>query len=84
MSQENWLRLALLGPIVALCVAPPASAGATTVTLGPTDQRKLDEYLSSVRDIERRIQITEGYNALPHISFACSHRVTSIPNGCMS
>jgi hypothetical protein len=31
-----------------------------------------------------RIQITEGYNALPHISFACSHRVTSIPNGCMS
>ncbi len=27
--------------------------------LGPTDRRKLDEYLHAVRDIERRIEITE-------------------------
>ena len=28
-------------------------------TLGPTDRRKLDEYLFSVRDIERRIASSE-------------------------
>ncbi len=30
-----------------------------TRQLGPTDQRKLDEYLSAVREIERRIQLAE-------------------------
>ncbi|HYP07968.1 MAG TPA: DUF1552 domain-containing protein [Bryobacteraceae bacterium] len=31
--------------------------------LGPTDKRKLDEYLSSIRDIERQIAKAEGDNA---------------------
>ncbi len=31
-------------------------------TLGPTDRRKIDEYLSSVREIERRIQGAEQEN----------------------
>ena len=38
--------------------------------LGTTDRRKLDEYLESVRDIERRIQLAEEQNAqaqLPHL-----------------
>ncbi len=30
--------------------------------LGPTDRRKMDEYLSSVREIERRIEMTEKDN----------------------
>lgn len=32
-------------------------------TLGPTDKRKLDEYLSSVREIERQLQKAESDNA---------------------
>jgi Protein of unknown function (DUF1552) len=32
-------------------------------TLGATDRRKLDEYLSAVRDIEKRIQSVEGGKA---------------------
>ena len=32
-------------------------------SLGPTDQRKLDEYLSGVRDIERRIEAAEKMTA---------------------
>jgi hypothetical protein len=38
-------------------------------TLGPTDKRKLDEYLGSIRDIEVRIQKTEKDNAQidPHM-----------------
>src|SRR5438034_9182485 len=38
--------------------------------LGAGDKRKLEEYLESVRDIERRIQLAEEQNAtieLPHI-----------------
>lgn len=31
--------------------------------LGPTDRRKLDEYLSSIRDIERQLQNAESNNA---------------------
>jgi hypothetical protein len=30
--------------------------------LGPTDRRKLDEYISAVREIERRIEMTEKHN----------------------
>ncbi len=30
--------------------------------LGPTDQRKLDEYLSSIREIERQIELSEQQN----------------------
>ena len=40
------------------------------VRLGVGDKRKLDEYLESVRDIERRIQLAEDQNGkiqLPHI-----------------
>ena len=32
--------------------------------VGPSDRRKLDEYLSAIRDIEKRIQRTEGEAAL--------------------
>lgn len=31
--------------------------------VGPTDRRKIDEYLSAVRDIETRIQSTEKHNS---------------------
>jgi len=31
-------------------------------TLGPTDKRKLDEYLSSIREVERQIERAEGDN----------------------
>jgi hypothetical protein len=31
-------------------------------TLGPTDRRKLDEYLSSIREVERQIERTEKEN----------------------
>ena len=31
-------------------------------TLGPTDRRKMDEYLTSVREIERRIEVAERDN----------------------
>ncbi|PYQ70887.1 MAG: hypothetical protein DMG04_23065 [Acidobacteria bacterium] len=40
------------------------------MTLGNGDKRKLEEYLESVRDIERRIQLAEAQSAtmvLPHI-----------------
>lgn len=38
-------------------------------TLGPTDQRKLEEYLSSIREIERQIEKAEKDNAQidPHM-----------------
>lgn len=39
-------------------------------TLGATDQRKLDEYLFSVRDIEKRIQQHEGSPARPPAGFS--------------
>src|ERR1017187_5869657 len=37
--------------------------------LGPTDRRKLDEYLSSIREVERQIERTENTNAQidPHM-----------------
>jgi len=38
------------------------------MSLGVGDKRKLEEYLESVRDIERRIQLAESQNVeLPHI-----------------
>jgi hypothetical protein len=39
-----------------------------TKTLGPGDQQKLDQYLSAIRDVERRIQKAEARSAveLPH------------------
>jgi hypothetical protein len=46
--------------------------------LGTADKRKLDEYLDSVRDIERRIQLAEEQNTLtqlPHMD-----RPSSIPD----
>jgi Protein of unknown function (DUF1552) len=33
--------------------------------LGPTDKRKLDEYLTAIREVEQRIQSTEKDTALP-------------------
>ena len=32
---------------------------ALVVDLGPSDRRKVDEYLSSIREIERRIELAE-------------------------
>jgi hypothetical protein len=49
--------------------------------LGAGDKRKLDEYLESVRDIERRIQVTENSNVLtqlPHME-----RPSSVPDDYM-
>jgi len=46
--------------------------------LGTGDRRKLEEYLDSVRDIERRIQVTEDGNTLaqlPHME-----RPSSVPD----
>src|SRR5439155_21060927 len=38
-------------------------------TLGPTDKRKLDEYLSSIREVERQIEKAESDNSKidPHM-----------------
>jgi hypothetical protein len=47
-------------------------------SLGSSDKRKLDEYLEAVRDIERRIQVTEQSNVLtqlPHMD-----RPSSVPD----
>jgi hypothetical protein len=41
-----------------------ADAQGLKQTLGGTDRRKLDEYLSSIRDIEKRIQNVERNNVL--------------------
>jgi hypothetical protein len=39
-----------------------------TKTLGGDDRRKLDEYLSSIRDVEKRIQNTERKNQAPAVA----------------
>jgi hypothetical protein len=49
--------------------------------VGASDRQKLDEYLESVRDIERRIQVTEETNVLtqmPHMD-----RPSSVPDNYM-
>jgi hypothetical protein len=49
--------------------------------VGASDRQKLDEYLESVRDIERRIQVTEESNILtqmPHME-----RPSSVPDNYM-
>jgi hypothetical protein len=49
--------------------------------VGASDRQKLDEYLESVRDIERRIQVTEDTNVLtqmPHME-----RPSSVPDDYM-
>jgi hypothetical protein len=50
--------------------------------VGASDRQKLDEYLESVRDIERRIQVTEETNVLtqmPHME-----RPSSVPDDYMA
>ncbi len=37
-------------------------------SLGPTDRRKIDEYLSSVREVEKRLDAPADLNAAPPIS----------------
>lgn len=39
-----------------------AKRGGLLRQLGPRDQRKLDQYLDSIRDVERRIQLVESRN----------------------
>jgi hypothetical protein len=46
--------------------------------LGSTDKRKLEEYLESVRDIERRIQLAEEQNATTQLPLM--ERPSSIPD----
>src|SRR5215470_8301285 len=40
-----------------------AEVGRIAKGLGPDDQRRLDQYLTEIREIERRIQRVEAYNA---------------------
>src|SRR4029077_17566049 len=42
-----------------------ADARALQKKLGDKEERKLDEYLSSIREIEQRIQHAEGFGAVP-------------------
>lgn len=46
-------------------------------TLGPADRRKLDEYLSAVRDVERRMDLTAGQSA----SAAPVEKPSGVPSG---
>jgi hypothetical protein len=48
-------------------------------TLGGTDRRKLDEYLSSIRDIEKRIQGTEHANNTRRVPAQASAPAASVP-----
>jgi hypothetical protein len=40
-----------------------SEVGRISKTLGPGDQRRLDQYLTEIREIERRIQRVESYNS---------------------
>ena len=50
-------------------ISSPKTPGSCEAGLGPTDKRKLDEYLSSIREIERQIEKAENDNAQidPHM-----------------
>lgn len=49
-------------------------------SLGGTDKRKLDEYLSSIRDVEKRIQSTER-NQAPALTPSMPPPDASVPTG---
>jgi hypothetical protein len=48
-------------------------------TLGPSDRRKVDEYLYAIREIEGRIQKAEQTNHTPHVKPAMEVPSSSVP-----
>ena len=73
-SEERLARTRAAGSILDSVVA---EAQQLARSLGPGDTRKLDEYLDSVREIERRIQSAEARGAQ---DIALPARPTSIPD----
>ena len=47
----------------AFSTSSPTTRRSSQTDLGPTDKRKLDEYLSSIREVERQIEKAEKDNA---------------------
>ena len=72
-AAERLARVAATGSILD---SVRAEAAQLARSLGAGDHRKLDEYLDSVREIERRIQSAEARGAQ---SIALPERPTSIP-----
>ena len=70
-------RLARLSVTRSILDSVLDEAGRLAGTLGASDSRKLDEYLDSVREIERRIQSAEARGAQ---NIALPARPTSIPD----
>src|SRR4029077_5669649 len=54
-----------------------ADARALQKKLGDKEERKLDEYLSSIREIEQRIQHAEGFGAVPD---PATHTPSGVPS----
>jgi len=80
-STEARARMARLERQKSVLDYVTGSLSRLRMTLGAGDKRKLEEYLESVRDIERRIQRAEEQNAtieLPHIE-----RPSAIPDDYM-
>jgi hypothetical protein len=73
-SAERLARARLTGSILDSVMA---EANRLAGTLGASDNRKLDEYLDSVREIEHRIQSAEAKGAQ---DIALPERPTSIPD----
>ncbi|MGD8339451.1 MAG: DUF1552 domain-containing protein [Gammaproteobacteria bacterium] len=73
-SEERFARLGVTRSILDSVLD---EAGRLAGTLGASDTRKLDEYLDSVREIERRIQSAEAKGAQ---DIALPERPTSIPD----
>ncbi|MDX1563283.1 MAG: DUF1552 domain-containing protein, partial [Gammaproteobacteria bacterium] len=73
-SAERLARARVTGSILD---SVAAEAGRLAGTLGAGDTQKLDEYLDSVREIERRIQSAEARGAQ---DIALPERPTSIPD----
>lgn len=73
-SSERLARVAATGSILD---SVHAEANALARSLGYGDSRKLEEYLDSVREIERRIQSAEARGAQ---NIALPERPTSIPD----
>lgn len=73
-SEQRLARTRVTGSILD---SVRAEASRLAGTLGPGDSRKLDEYLDSVREIERRIQAAEARGVQ---TLELPERPTSIPD----
>src|SRR5262249_12845160 len=62
-SADPAMRVAMLNEQRSILDYVSESLGRLQGRLGPRDRSKLDEYLDSVRDVERRIQRAEQQNA---------------------